>query len=602
MSNGPSTFVSPLTIVLGVIGCICIVYIDLGANDGSSLKYFFEEFSANKLGEKDLKLNEWEAYLFELNPLWKDDLQARCDSFAQLARCDVVLAGAWNATKTVGYFYDITVRDRSDRKDVNARKDKSVGTSLYDRISMEKKQGEWKTDGCVIDFVEWIKRVILEGYRQTVFLKVDIEGAEYTVVRHLLDSGVLRGRVKWVAIEWHGKILVNFLSYDFMTESAIEGIDKTSVRGAYEDVRAGQLAYLLEPLEDKRFDGFLLIVVNYPLVIAVMVGASVMMVGIYCKVRSRGLLVYLPESMQNLLLHSSVFDLLVDRKGVTKLSRLMQRLLFIAFNPHLSDESIRECLLGMDEDFLERVLQPGLAHLLPRKVQRVLMPPSRLSKEYRQPTALPSVRIDRRMAGDIIEYKRRHKGDNVASRRMPPPFYKAIGIVAQPTIVVVTGKVFAYYATLRVAALVARLRIAEGHYTSVRSQHHDAVQRIRLLFMGCFQLLRFTENNPLTLRCSSRLRSNCWFYEKTGYPRSSLVGLAGSWAVATAANKYFNEDDDNDDDETNNKSSDSTLSISSSRRMKKTPKYETVGPSRVCPPLLTSTYLAFHISQKTASN
>ncbi|EER05613.1 hypothetical protein Pmar_PMAR011644 [Perkinsus marinus ATCC 50983] len=149
--------------------------------------------------------------------------------------------------------------------------------------------------------------------------------------------------------------------------------------------------------------GITKIVMSYPLVVAVVVGVVIMVVGMYCKVRSEGLLVYLPEGLQNLLLHSSAFDLMVDRRGVTKFSRLMQRLIFIAFNPQLSSDSLRDCLMGMDEDFLEKMLQPGLAHLLPRKIQRALMPPSRISDRYMAPAGLPAVRIDRRMAGDIIE-------------------------------------------------------------------------------------------------------------------------------------------------------------------------------------------------------
>ncbi|KAF4734574.1 hypothetical protein FOZ62_005768 [Perkinsus olseni] len=78
------------------------VYIDLGANDGSSLKYFFTEFAPDTLGERQVNLSDWEAYLFDLNPLWKDDLRARCAFFIDLARCEVILAGAWNNTKTIG--------------------------------------------------------------------------------------------------------------------------------------------------------------------------------------------------------------------------------------------------------------------------------------------------------------------------------------------------------------------------------------------------------------------------------------------------------------------------------------------------------------------
>ncbi|KAF4712835.1 hypothetical protein FOZ63_030810 [Perkinsus olseni] len=292
------------------------------------------------------------------------------------------------------------------------------------------------------------------------------------------------------------------------------------------------------------------VVVNYPLVVAVAVGAVVMTVGIYCKVRSRGLLVYLPEGLQSLLLHSSVFDLLVDRRGVTKFSRLMQRLIFIAFNPRLSEKSLRECLMGMDEDFLEKVLQPGLAHLLPRKMQKALMPPSRISERYEAPAGLPSIRIDRRMAGDIIEYKRRHKPQS--DSKMPPPIYRVLAIIARPTLAVVSG------ASVGLAVTFCCVRSFTRHVDSSPSA------------------------GILVRALTSRL---C----------SSATVLAGGCAAATAAYKYFEDDDDDASVATADHASPAALTDRS-------PTYETVVPSRLCPPLLTSTYLAFHIGQRRAKN
>ncbi|KAF4659536.1 hypothetical protein FOZ61_004665 [Perkinsus olseni] len=313
------------------------------------------------------------------------------------------------------------------------------------------------------------------------------------------------------------------------------------------------------------------IVVNYPLVVAVAVGAVVMTVGIYCKVRSRGLLVYLPEGLQSLLLHSSVFDLLVDRRGVTKFSRLMQRLIFIAFNPRLSEKSLRECLMGMDEDFLEKVLQPGLAHLLPRKAQKALMPPSRISERYEAPAGLPSIRIDRRMAGDIIElergmlvdircfkfksalllllYKRRHKPQS--DSKMPPPIYRVLAIIARPTLAVVSG------ASLGLAVTLCCVRSFTRHVDSSPSA------------------------GILVRALTSRL---C----------SGATVLAGGCAAATAAYKYFEDDDD--------RSVATADHASPAALTDRSPTYETVVPSRLCPPLLTSTYLAFHIGQRRAEN
>ncbi|KAF4694847.1 hypothetical protein FOZ60_006700 [Perkinsus olseni] len=209
-----------------------------------------------------------------------------------------------------------------------------------------------------------------------------------------------------------------------------------------------------------------------PHLIAILVGTLLVGLGFYCKVRQHGLLEYLPPRIQRLLLHTSVFDIFFDQNTIARLSRLWSRLFLLAGFKGLSEKTTRQILEQMDDGFVEQMLQPGLAHHLPLAVQRHLLPnpvenirdrvpvPHWLSTNHQRngeasargvqvvpkagtsrelPTAftgLPSVRIDRRTAAAIIQYKKAHP---VIRPDMPPPISHAMWMVAAPSTSIVAG-------------------------------------------------------------------------------------------------------------------------------------------------------------------
>ncbi|KAF4667127.1 hypothetical protein FOL47_003729 [Perkinsus chesapeaki] len=216
-----------------------------------------------------------------------------------------------------------------------------------------------------------------------------------------------------------------------------------------------------------------------PHLIAILVGTILVVLGFYCKVRQHGLLEYLPPRIQGLLLHTSVFDIFFDQNTIARLSRLWSRLFLLAGFKGLSEKTTRQILEQMDDGFVEQMLQPGLAHHLPLVVQRHLLPnpvenlrdripvPHWLSSSTSHqrngegstgaarggqqqmvpkagssrelPTAftgLPSVRIDRRTAAAIIQYKKAHP---VIRPDMPPPISHAMWMVAAPSTSIVAG-------------------------------------------------------------------------------------------------------------------------------------------------------------------
>ncbi|KAF4701685.1 hypothetical protein FOZ63_019903, partial [Perkinsus olseni] len=210
------------------------IFIDLGANDGQSLEFLMKW--KEREGEH-FDPSEWEVYFFELNPQWEDKLKSRCRENEKITICVPIMAGAWTKTGEIGYFKDAAVSKPKTKHGIEVHYD-SVGTSLYNRKEEQaakgelktiaftsprenkfildgvsdtanRKKGSWQEDGCVVDFSAWLQRVVPVSQMDEVLLKVDIEGAEYELMEHLNRSGVMRGRLSTVAVEWHPKIFAN---------------------------------------------------------------------------------------------------------------------------------------------------------------------------------------------------------------------------------------------------------------------------------------------------------------------------------------------------------------------------------------------------------
>ncbi|KAF4691888.1 hypothetical protein FOZ60_014528 [Perkinsus olseni] len=184
------------------------IFIDLGANDGQSLEFLMKW--KEREGE-NFDPSEWEVYFFELNPQWEDKLKSRCRENEKITICVPIMAGAWTKTGEIGYFKDAAVSKPKTKHGIEVHYD-SVGTSLYNRKEEQAakgKKGSWQEDGCVVDFSAWLERVVPASQMDEVLLKVDIEGAEYELMEHLNKSGVMRGRLSTVAVEWHPKIFAN---------------------------------------------------------------------------------------------------------------------------------------------------------------------------------------------------------------------------------------------------------------------------------------------------------------------------------------------------------------------------------------------------------
>ena len=149
------------------------IFIDCGANNGCSIDLFLKKYP---------KSNEFEIHSFEPNPKFSKSF----DKYG----------GNVTLHKNVVFTQNVTIdfylgRDLSS----SIRKDKITGIN-YKNVPI-------KVDA--IDLSEFIKNNF--NIQDYIVLKMDIEGAEYDVLPHLINEGIFDGWVDEIFGEWHlGKL------------------------------------------------------------------------------------------------------------------------------------------------------------------------------------------------------------------------------------------------------------------------------------------------------------------------------------------------------------------------------------------------------------
>lgn len=87
-----------------------------------------------------------------------------------------------------------------------------------------------------------------------------------------------------------------------------------------------------------------------------------------------GLIVLLPEGVQDLLLRKTWFDFMHDDSGTTNFFRRWARVLILSLQGGRSPGEIQAVIRDMDPDFLDMVLRRTFAQMLPVPVLRLLLP------------------------------------------------------------------------------------------------------------------------------------------------------------------------------------------------------------------------------------
>ena len=159
------------------------VILDLGAFDGSSVVKF------QKMYGRDFR--NFKYYCFEANPYLIKDLKEVTEVFSD-TNIYVINKAVWN---------------KNERRMFYLSNVKSFGSSLM----ANKTSGNLDLDNPALvealDFPSWIAQNLQKS--QYVILKMDIEGAEYTVLQSMLTSGSMEF-INELYIEFHHHKLADF--------------------------------------------------------------------------------------------------------------------------------------------------------------------------------------------------------------------------------------------------------------------------------------------------------------------------------------------------------------------------------------------------------
>ena len=173
------------------------LYIDLGARDGDTVEEYVKKH------EKEFRSGTLQILAVEANPENIPFFRARMQKLGRdfpLVDSHVTLfhQAAWNSSTTLTFHLD--TGKRPWRKGARAEQELSGGSVFRSPYATK---GDAHVEA--FDTADWIsKHCVKDGRKYPfVFLKMDIEGAEYPVIRNLLNRPEVLGLVDEWLVEFH---------------------------------------------------------------------------------------------------------------------------------------------------------------------------------------------------------------------------------------------------------------------------------------------------------------------------------------------------------------------------------------------------------------
>lgn len=161
------------------------IYVDLGTYDGDTIRAFM-------LGEMGVDPAGYEIYAWEPNPRYFDNVSRVASRYG----ATLITSAAWVSNGTIEMAMDYGT---------------GVGGGLGSSVMQDKaiwKTGQISSVPC-IDFSEW-----LEQFRgDYVVVKMDIEGAEFPVLEHLIKTGNI-SIINKLFVEFHANKVPSYTSQD----------------------------------------------------------------------------------------------------------------------------------------------------------------------------------------------------------------------------------------------------------------------------------------------------------------------------------------------------------------------------------------------------
>ncbi len=184
------------------------IFIDMGANDGSSVNYFMQTEGVDmnvpwtQGGAKDGKLKgrgahgQWDLYVVEANPYFTPVLMTQREKYLTDKK-HVASYNVFGSTAITTENGNVTFK-----LDVHNKGNGNFGSTLMtdSRSVLGPKSKSVTVAGVdIVDFLRDVVKITPEDY---VVLKIDIEGKEYDVLKRLVTSGTV-AMIDDLAVEYH---------------------------------------------------------------------------------------------------------------------------------------------------------------------------------------------------------------------------------------------------------------------------------------------------------------------------------------------------------------------------------------------------------------
>lgn len=179
------------------------VVFDLGANNGDSLSNFFgigENKMYNQLNNEKINQVKWTVYAFEANPYFNGHLAKLGDTLGEHGHTVNMFSStaAWTHNGTIEFYLD-TVNKYHNYWGSSIKKTHPDVVKDKSKITVK----------CV-DIAGLVSQYSEDDF---VFIKMDIEGAEYDVIHDFIKKRVLN-KIDYMAIEYHPDAINVFTSED----------------------------------------------------------------------------------------------------------------------------------------------------------------------------------------------------------------------------------------------------------------------------------------------------------------------------------------------------------------------------------------------------
>tara|TARA_B110001452_G_C15235819_1_gene427872 strand:+ start:1821 stop:2726 length:906 start_codon:yes stop_codon:yes gene_type:complete len=173
--------------------------LDIGANDGRALA---------TLRHLPPRVGLTGVTAWEMNPIFAAVLTA---SLARLPGGELKQLAAWTNDQGVEVQLQLPGLDTAHERRAVGLPDNATGSSVVldgSPVNRESKCGlhAWCSSGQrrvrvpSIDLAQWLQNRFCAA--DLVVMKLDVEGAEYELLEHLVERGAM-GLVDWLAVEWH---------------------------------------------------------------------------------------------------------------------------------------------------------------------------------------------------------------------------------------------------------------------------------------------------------------------------------------------------------------------------------------------------------------